>query len=713
MKQNILPFVLCLVFTACQSQKTDTASNYADWPVYGGDKASSRYSGLSQINKTNAHQLQVAWIYRTGDADTLGNRSQIQCQPIVINGILYATSPQKKAFALDAATGQNLWTFDPLTEIAEGEDSWAGVNRGLTYWSRGAESRIFFSVGPYVFALDAKSGKPIRTFGRHGRIELAKDLDTEKKDFFIVSNTPGIIYKDLLIIGSRVSEGPDAGPGHIRAYHVKTGRRVWIFHTIPHPGEYGYDSWEDKDAWKTGGGANSWPGMALDEQKGIVYVPTGSASFDFYGGNRKGNNLFANCLLALKADTGERLWHYQFVHHDLWDRDLPSTPNLVNIRKDGKWIEAVAQVTKTGHVFVFDRLTGEPVFPIEEIPVPTSDLAGEQASPTQPIPVLPKPFMRQVFTEADITTLSAEAHQYVLERFRKYRSGHMFTPPSKQGTVIFPGFDGGANWGGAAFDSTSGLLYINSNEVPWVLTMVDIEQKQAETLADVGQNIYQRSCLSCHGKNLEGNDGSIPSLKNLKNTYNAIQLTNLLNNGKGMMPSFRQLKDDEKEALAAYLLEMESKQEVMGQAEAYAAAVPYGTTGYNKFTDPEGYPSISPPWGTLNAIDLGTGEIRWCIPFGEDPALTRKGLPPTGLESYGGCVVTAGGVLFIGASKDETFRVFDKDSGQLLWQTRLPAAGYATPCTYSAGGKQYVVIAAGGGKLGTKSGDSYVAFSLR
>lgn len=720
MKKYLLWAFLVLVSAMLNLSCDFTPSQtFTDWTTYGGDKEGSRYSALTQINKENVKNLKVAWIYRTGDADTVNNRSQIQCQPIVIKGVLYASSPQKKFFALDASTGKELWVFDPLKEISEGEYAWAGTNRGVTYWESGEDKRILATAGAYLFAINAKTGEIIRSFGKDGKVDLHEDLDYHKKDFFIVSNTPGIVYKDLLILGMRVSEGADAAPGHIRAYNIKTGKREWIFHTIPHPKEFGFDTWEDSAAWRKVGGANNWAGMSLDEQRGIVFVPTGSAAFDFYGGNRKGANLFANCLIALKADTGERIWHFQTVHHDIWDRDLPANPNLVTITKDGRSIDAVAQITKHGFIFLFERETGKPIFPTEEVAVPSSDLAGEKSYPTQPIPSLPEPFVRQLFTQEEITNLSTEANEYVKKIWQGLRKEHLFTPPSKEGTIIFPGFDGGGEWGGASFDKESGILYINANEMAWILKIIDIEQADALDFAKMGRNIYVKNCAVCHGENREGNTGgNYPPLVDIKKKYKQGDVVNILNNGKGMMPAFKQLSDGEKEALVAYLLEIEGKKEVVvkeiseSKKDKRSIEIPYTTTGYNRFFDQNGYPAVRPPWGTLNAIDLSSGKILWKVPLGEYEELSKKGIPVTGTENYGGPITTKGGLVFIGASKDEKFRAFDKDNGKILWETKLPAAGYATPCTYEVNGKQYVVIAAGGGKIGTKSGDAYVAFAL-
>jgi quinoprotein glucose dehydrogenase len=696
-----------LVLCACQQ-----APLQVDWPHYAGDAMASRHSALTQIDTSNAHTLELAWVYHCGDADTVNNRSQIQCQPIVIHGILYATSPGKKVFALDAATGKQLWVFDPLKMISEGEYAWAGTNRGLAHWSDGKSAFLFYSIGSWLFCLDRATGVPVSSFGKNGKIDLKQGLTAHKQDFFIVANTPGIVYRDLIIMGSRVSEGADAAPGHIRAYDVRTGKQRWIFHTIPQPGEKGYESWEAPNAWKNTGGANSWAGFALDEQRGMVYAPTGSATFDFYGGLRKGNNLYANCLLALDAGTGKLLWHYQLVHHDVWDRDLPATPNLVTLSIHGKRVDAVAQVTKTGHVFVFDRVTGQPVFPIQEVAVPGSDLPGERLSATQPLPTRPPALMRQAMTEQDLSRIHGESYPALLKTFRGYKSGHGFAAPSTKGTVLFPGFDGGANWGGAACDPRQGIMYVNITEMPWVLTMVPVATTKGQSKFSAGQSVYQLHCMSCHGPERKGNGSSIPPIDRLENRYDAPGLLKVINGGKGMMPGLKHLAESDKQAVIDFLLSKEVKKEVVEQ-EAESLSMPYTTTGYNKFLDAKGYPAITPPWGTLQAVNLNTGSIQWKVPFGEDQALTKQGIPVTGLESYGGPVVTDGGVILIGASKDAHFRVYHQRTGAELWKYPLPAAAYATPATYAVNGRQYVVIAAGGGKLGTVSGDAYFAFALK
>ncbi|MGZ3811948.1 MAG: outer membrane protein assembly factor BamB family protein [Mucilaginibacter sp.] len=719
------------LFGACKHKDTSgTANNLTDldttiykgdsgWQVYGGSKKSEHYSSFNQIDTGNVAHLQVAWTYHTNDAD-LVSHSQIQCNPIIVNGILYATTPRLKLIALNAATGAQKWVFNPAGNTNTSPQSFGmNNNRGVTYWESGEDRRILYCAGSNIYAINAMTGESIKTFGADGKVDLHDGLGRYVKDAYVTATTPGIIYHDLYIVGSRVNETADAAPGHIRAYDVRTGKLKWIFHTIPQPGEFGYDTWEDHEAWKHIGSANCWAGFSMDEKRGLVFAPTGSAAYDFYGGKRKGAGLFANCLLALDAATGKLVWHYQVIHHDMWDKDLPTAPVLITVKQGGKSIDAVAQPTKHGFVFVLDRTTGKPIFPINETAVPTnSELKGEKPWPTQPIPTLPVPFTRQTITEKDVNPyLSPDSKEEVLKRLRTYRYGNMFLPPGKKPSVIIPGFDGGAEWGGPAYDPTTGLLYINANEIAWIMTMIDADpyQTKPENFSQAGERLFTNNCMSCHGQDRKGT-GNFPSIVNVAAKYKDNQIDSLLQNGRRMMPSFKQLSAEEREAVIAYVTNNKNK-----GAEAFVPIkkvvdpylnIPYQMTGYDKFLSKEGYPAIAPPWGTLNAIDMNTGKMVWRIPLGDDPEFTQKGRPATGTENYGGPVVTAGGLVFIAATKDEKIRAFNKRNGKLVWEAQLPASGFATPSIYELNGREYLVIACGGGKLKAKSGDAYVAFAL-
>jgi quinoprotein glucose dehydrogenase len=671
------------------------AAPNADWSVTGGDPGNSRYSALDQIDRDNVGRLRVAWTYHTGDVRP-GVHSEIQATPIVVDGVLYTTTPSLAVIALRADSGTLRWRFDPFSGRARASH----VNRGVVYWADAREQRILFTAGRRVYALDARTGHPIPSFGDSGSVDLAEGLGRDVGDAYLVATSPGVVYEDLLIQGTRVGEGEGAAPGDVRAYDVRTGKIRWTFHTIPRPGELGYDSWP-KDAWRTAGGANSWAGMSVDVRRGIVYVPTGSATPDFYGGDRLGANLFANTLIALDAKTGKRIWHYQTVHHDIWDRDLPASPNLVRLTREGRSVDAVAQITKSGFVFVFDRASGAPLFPIVERAVPASDLEGEQAWPTQPFPVKPAPFGRQSMVDSDLADISANEHAAALARFRTLRSGPLFTPPSREGSIVLPGFDGGGEWGGAAVDIETGVLYVNASDVPWIAAMRATAKLPASgAVVRSGAAVYAAACASCHGQDRRGHDRA-PSLVGMARRLSADQVAQVLNYGRGFMPAFAGLRTEEKRAVIEYVLGMRIASLPIAGHDSPAKA-PYEFAGYERWRDGAGLPVIKPPWGTLTAIDLNTGDFRWRIPLGS----------VTGTEQYGGPIVTAGGLVFIAATHDAKFRAFDKDTGKLLWETALPAAGYATPSTFAVRGRQYVVIAAGGGKLGTPSGDGYVAYAL-
>ena len=590
----------------------------SDWPYVGGDQGRMRYSTLNQINRTNVKGLREAWTFHTGGLKEKVN-SAIQCVPVVIEGVMYVTSPDTQVIALDAATGGELWRFNPKRG-----DKWRYLyNRGVAYWSDGKANgarRILFGIPDgRLYSLDARTGKPDSAFGKEGVVEMRAGIERNLTDLTYGTTSAPAVFEDLVILGLSVGEGHVSAPGDVRAFDVRTGKAVWSFRTVPQPGEFGHETWA-KDSWRERGGANAWGGLSIDVRRGLVFAGLGSAAFDFYGGDRHGDNLFANSVVALDARTGKRIWHHQLVRHDVWDYDLPAPPTLVTVTHNGKRREAVAQVTKTGHVFLFDRATGQPLFEIREKPAPQSDVPGEQTAAMQVYPVKPPAFVRHGFSEKDVTDISPAARDFVLDKMKTMRFGPIFTPPSLRGTIQMPGLHGGATWSGASFDPTTGLLYINANDMPWQVYLTEATPDK---------------------------------------TYK------------------------------------------------------FGARGISWFKDKDGYPASKPPWGTLNAIDLNRGEIKWQVPLGEYPELVARGLPPTGTENFGGSIVTAGGLLFIGSTRDEKFRAFDKATGKMLWEHKLEAGAYAAPSTYSVNGRQYVVIAAGGGgKLATKTSDAYVAFAL-
>lgn len=682
------------------------------WPEYLGGPERACYSPLDQITAANVHRLKVAWEFRTGDP------GQMQCNAIIVDGVLFGATATNQVFALDAATGRELWRYrHPGHEFG-------GNQRGVAYWKSGDERRVLFNIESWLYAVDARTGRRIASFGDDGRVSLKTGLGERARDKWVTCTSPGAVFGDLIIMPTRVGELGDAAPGHVQAFDIRTGRLAWTFRTIPAPGDFGYDTWPEEAHRNVDvGGANCWAGMALDRARGIVFVPTGSAAPDFWGGSRHGRNLFANCLLALDARSGKRLWHFQLVHHDIWDRDPPAPPTLLTLTRDGRKIDAVAQVTKSGHVFVFDRVTGEPLFPIDEVPVPQSGAAeGEAPWPTQPIPRRPAPFARQAMTADDISPLAANREQLRAE-FQTFRRG-AYQPFGREPTLVLPGLQGGAEWGGAAADER-GILYVNSNELPYVAQLSEVPRTDAGRLTR-GQRLYMFFCIACHGAEKKGNPaGGTPTLVDLSARMPRSEAVQLMITGRKMMPGFTSLSLADREAIAGYLYGDDDH----GAAGAEAAKdVPrdeaFETSGYAKFVDRHGYPAhrkwvdangnpaIKPPWGTLNAIDLNSGETRWQVPLGELKELTAQGIPPTGTENYGGPLVTAGGVVFIGATKDGMLRAFDRANGKLLWQTELPAAAFATPSTFSLAGRQYLVVACGGGKIGAPRGESYLAFAL-
>jgi quinoprotein glucose dehydrogenase len=692
--------LLAVTSGACSAQ----SQRSQDWPVYNGDAAGDHYSSLAQINRKNVSELRVAWKFDTGE------KGGLETNPLVVDGVVFGCTPSHKVFALDAASGKLLWTFDSGIPGR-------GQMRGLAYWTDGHESRIFGGVDNFLYALNARDGKAIQAFGENGRIDVRKDLDRDYRQLPIWLTSPGIVYKDLIIIGGAEPEEHPAPPGDVRAYDVHTGALRWTFHTIPRPGEFGYQTWP-KDAWKSAGGANDWAGMALDAQRGIVYVPTGSAVFDLYGHDRVGDDLFANTLLALDANTGKRLWHFQAVHHDLWDRDFPAPPILLTVKRAGKPVDAIAQTTKSGYVFLFDRTTGQPLFPIRETNVAASIVPGEVASPRQPIPTIPLPFTRQGVTENILTTRTPEAHAWAVKQFRTFAggAGGQFVPPTVDKlTALLPGTNGGAEWGGPAVDRATGVLYVNANETPRLLGLTVPPLPGSE-----GERVYQDRCSGCHRLNRAGTPPDVPSLAGIDGRLSDQEIEDTVHQGKGRMPPFSNITSDQLKALIHYLKLPAVRNNAAESPAATATPVPpgevppYKSMGSLWFVDPDGYPGISPPWGTLSAIDMNTGEYLWKISLGSYPELAAQGHADTGTLNYGGPVVTAGGILFIAATVfDKKIRAFDNRTGKLLWEFELPFPALATPATYMVNGKQYLVIASGGGFFNRgASGAIYLAFTL-
>jgi glucose dehydrogenase len=792
----MLERVLRSVFLACvflsYSVPLCFAQARSDWPVYNGGRDGDHYSPLKQINRANVHLLKQAWTFDTGETGGM------QTNPVIVGRTIYGYTPSTKVVALDAVTGKLKWKFD--SGVVAGQPA-----RGVTYWNDGSRGRIYAAVMNFLFCLDAETGKPIESFGEKGHIDLRKNLPGDPSALSIALTTPGIIYKDLIIVGGRNPETHPSPPGYVQAFELRSGKLRWSFHTIPLPGEPGYETWP-KDAWKTAGAANNWAGMSLDEEHGVVYVPTGSAVMDFYGGDRAGDDLYANTLLALDAATGKRIWHFQAVHHDIWDRDFSSAPAFFTAQQNGKRVDALAQTTKQGYLYIFNRLTGEPLIPIHEHPYPESTVPGEVTSPTQPKPDYPEPFARQELTEATLTTRTPEVHAWAVKQFRTFRNAGQFYPMAVgKLTVVFPGFDGGAEWGGPALDPVNNILYVNANEMAWIGGLV-----HAGKAGSPGEAVYQEQCAVCHGVDRTGAPPAFPSLVDVEKRLTAEKITAAIHQGAGRMPSFPNIRDEKLSSLLDYLRSGKAPEaakemvaapegpkapasgddaaadsegsaiyrdqcavchgdhqegippsfptlagigkrmspaqvkEVIQKGKERMPAIPeiegpkleallrylkvgvieqkneqegadvYTFTGYRRFADPDGYPAISPPWGTLSAIDLKTGKYLWRIPFGEFPDLVAKGVKDTGSENYGGPIVTAGGVLFIGATvADRKFRAFDSTNGKLLWETMLPSAGVATPSTYMVGGKQYVVIVASGGRDPKgPTGGTYVAFAL-
>lgn len=688
-------------------------ADHSTWRDYGGAVDSAQYSALTQINRDNVAGLKPAWKFSTGDTN------RYSFNPLVVGTTLYALAQHNSVVALDARTGKQLWTH------AASPDTRLITYRGMNYWesSDGSDRRLFYAENNLLHALNARTGELIRTFGRDGNVDLRQGLGRDPNGVVIVqSNSPGKVFGDLLILGSSTNQEYESAPGDIRAYNVRTGELVWTFHTIPHAGEFGYDTWP-KDAWKKVGGANAWSDLSIDETRGIVYIPTGSPKYNFYGVQRPGANLFGDCLLALDARTGKRLWHYQMVHHDIWDYDNPTSPKLLTVRHDGKNVDVVAQVTKQGFLFVFDRVTGQPLWPIEERPVPKSDMPGEVTWPTQPFPTWPQPFARQKFTADDLSPYipSAQERASIRDQVLSARNEGLFTPPSTRGSVQMPGNNGGANWGSAAADPASGMVYVVSKDLPAILKLepeLTNNPIATGTPEEQGAQIYVRQCQLCHHADLKGQPPTVPALVHVGNHLSRDAVRGLVTHGRGLMPGNAKLSAAEMDNLVAFLFS-----EHKGSLPSITAA-PGGTSvktperyrsGFGFMATSDGLSPIAPPWTTLTAYNLNDGTIKWKIPLGEVPSLAKRGIHDTGAYfPKAPPVVTAGGIIFTG-TRDRKVRALDVRDGHSLWEFEADTLLEGMPAVYEADGTEYVAFCAAAQPAGSQSKPTegaYIAFAL-
>ena len=675
-----------------QKSNTELSDAHSTWRAYGGAADGAQYSSLRQIDRSNVHKLKEVWSYPTGDD------LPYAFNPLVVDNVMYVMARTNSIVALDATTGKEIWTH-PI-----GAKTPLMTNRGIDYWESAdrSERRLLFAADNQLQAIDARTGRTIVDFGKGGRTDLREGLGRDPKTLRLVQSfNPGRIFEDLLILGSATNEEYDSGPGDIRAYSVRTGKLVWSFHTIPHPGEPGYETWP-KDAWKTVGGANDWSSLALDSKRGVVYVPTASPKYNFYGANRTGANLYGNCLLAINARTGKLLWYFQMIHHDIWDYDNAGTPMLTTVQHDGQRIDVVAQVNKVGYVWVFNRDTGKPLWPIEERAVPKSDMPGEETWPTQPFPTKPAPFARQKFTVDELSPyLEPEEKERLRAQILKARNRGLFEPPSTEDTIEMPGNNGGANYGGSAADPKEGYLYVVSKDLPAMLKLsladpvskTDSPQLRARSL-------YRANCARCHLDNLQGAPPGIPSLVGLPGRLSDKQIRTTVANGKGLMPPFAKLTSEEVNLIINYLADP-------GGAPAHASANPirantgsadpaaaHYKSGFGFMLANNGLSVIAPPWTTLTAYDLNSGEIRWQVPLGEVPELAARGITNTGSHfPKVNPVVTAGGLIFTG-TRDRKVRALDSETGKVLWEATVDTALEGMPAVYEQGGKEYVVFCA-------------------
>ena len=683
------------------------AQDHAQWKDYGGAPDAAQYSTLQQINRLNVGKLKKAWSFSTGD------HNRYFFNPLIVDSTVYVMAKNLSIVALDATTGKEQWTYAPNSKYI--------VNRGINYWeSKDRSERRLFVVSDHTLrAIDARTGKLITSFGKDSKVNLKEGLDRDPEKIALVQSlTPGRVFEDLLILGSATNQGYGSAPGDIRAFDVRTGKLVWTFHTIPRPGEFGYDTWP-RDAWKSVGGANVWSEFSVDLKRGILYAPTASAKYNFYGSDRHGANLFSDCLLALDARTGKRLWHYQMVHHDIWDYDDATAPKLLTVNRNGKKVDIVAQVSKQGFVWVFDRVTGKPIWPIEERPVPASTMKREKTWPTQPFPTKPPPFARQTFTVDDLSPyLSTEDRAKFRDDILSANNQGLFTPPSTRNTIQMPGNNGGANWGGAAVDPLAGRLYVVSKDLPAMLKLEsETEQKRnlSSSPEQQGLAIYTAKCAACHGVDRLGKPPAMPGVNEVALHLTRAELDIVITQGKASMPATA-LSPGDVNSLVMYLYNPT-------RANANVPVAPSAPgedkfySGFGFMIASNGLSPIKPPWSSLTAYDLNEGTILWKVPLGDVPELAAKGIKGTGSHYPKlGPVVTAGGLIFTG-TRDKKVRALDVDTGSILWEAEVDAALEGIAATYAVNGKQYVVFCAAA-QVGltpgtqTRIDGAYVAFAL-